>query len=100
MSSVQKQKVAPFISILIIVSVMVTTVFFKMEAVRQGYELLSLGRQQKITSREKSTLELQYSLLTRPQRLDTIATKFLALSRAQKNQIVVMASVGKIGIHE
>jgi hypothetical protein len=93
MSQNQKKRLAPFISVLILVSIAVTSVFFKMEVVRQGYELLSLGHGQKISARQRSTLDLQYANLMRPQRLDSIATQHLSLARAHKNQVVVMASV-------
>src|SRR5690348_14177751 len=90
----QKESMAPFLSIFILFTVTVTCLFLKMEVVRQGYELVSIGHAQRTAAHENSGLELHYAKLTRPQRLDYIATQRLALNRAQKNQIVLMASEG------
>ena len=92
MSKAQKQKMAPFISIFFLVSIGVVSVFLKMEVVRQGYELVSLGHSQKTAAHERGALELHYAKLTRPQRLDYIGTQRLALSRAHKEQVVMMAA--------
>ena len=68
-------------------------VFVKMETVRFSYEVVKLGRLQKMASDENASLELAYAKLTRPERLDHIGTQRLALVRAQRNQVIVMASI-------
>lgn len=90
----------PFISVVILVVVTLISVFIKMEVVRQGYEILSLGRKTKIASEEKSRLEVQYGKLTRPSRLDKIGTEKLALGRVQKNQVIMMATQGEWAVRQ
>jgi hypothetical protein len=92
MSHTQQKKLAPFISIFILVVIGLVYVFVKMECVRTGYDVVRLGHLQKVAANEKATSELLYAKLTRPERLDLIGTRRLALVRAQKNQVVVMAS--------
>ena len=92
MSHLQKKKLAPFFSIFLLVVISLLYVFVKMESVRASYDVVRLGHLQKIAANEKATRELVYAKLIRPERLDQIGTRRLALSRAQKNQVVVMAS--------
>ncbi len=91
---------APFISVMILVLVGLACVFIKMEVVREGYDILRLGHIHKIATSEKSRLELKYAKLTRPSRLDKIGTTKLALSRAQKNQVVMMAGTGEFAVRQ
>jgi hypothetical protein len=98
MSNQQRTNLAPFISILFLVVVGLMYVFVKMEAVREGYEVLKLGRLQKLANDEKVTMELAYTKLTRPERLDQIGTQKLALMRAQKNQVILMAATGSFAV--
>lgn len=91
---------APFISIIIMVVVGLLCVFIKMEVVREGYEILRLGHAEKEATEQKSRLEVQYARLTRPSRLEKIGTEKLALGRAQKNQVIMMASTGEIAIRQ
>ncbi|MBK9294575.1 MAG: histidine kinase [Oligoflexia bacterium] len=90
----------PFISIIILVSVALSTVFVKMEVVRLGYEILSMGRKTKQASEARSRLEVQYAKLTRPSRLDKIGTEKLALTRVQKNQVIMMAAQGELAVRQ
>ncbi|MDZ4678034.1 MAG: hypothetical protein SGI74_11075 [Oligoflexia bacterium] len=98
MSNQQKNSIAPFISIVFLVVIGLMYVFVKMEAVREGYEVLRLGRIQKLVNDEKVTMELAYTKLIRPERLDQIGTQRLALMRAQKNQVILMAATGSFAI--
>jgi hypothetical protein len=70
----------------------------KMETVRAGYALVKLGHEQKVAAGHKSEYDLIYARLTRPERLDHIGTQRLALSPAQKNQVVLMAAQGPFAI--
>jgi hypothetical protein len=94
MSRTQKKKLAPFISLFLLVGISLSYVFVKMETVRAGYSLVRLGREQKIAAGHRSEYDLIYARLTRPERLDLIGTKRLSLARAQKNQVVLMAAQG------
>ncbi len=100
MSSIQKRKIAPFLSIFIIVLVGLAVIFVKMEAVREGYELFRLGRFHKIANDEKARLDVSYAKLTRPERLDQIGTKRLSLNRTKKNQMVLMAATGGFAVRQ
>lgn len=91
---------SPFISIVILVLVGLICVFIKMEVVREGYEILRLGHLEKNASEEKSRLEVQYAKLTRPSRLEKIGVEKLALGRAQKNQVIMMALTGELAIRQ
>jgi hypothetical protein len=88
----QKKRIAPFFSIFILVIIGLSYVFVKMEAVTAGYNLVRLGHLHKVASGNKAEYDLIYARLTRPERLDHIGTQKLALVRAQKNQVVLMAA--------
>jgi cell division protein FtsL len=94
----KEKKIAPFLSILILVLAALGTIFVKMETVRMGYDLVKLGRVQKLAADERSQLDVTYARLTRPERLDDIATSRLALARVQKNQVVLMAATGNYAV--
>ena len=96
----QRKEWAPFISIIIMVVVGLICVFIKMEVVREGYEILRLGHATRTASEEKSRLEVQYAKLTRPSRLEKIGTEKLSLGRAQKNQVIMMASTGELAVRQ
>jgi hypothetical protein len=91
---------APFISILILIIIGLATIFIKMEVVSMGYEVLRLGHAYKEASEKKSRFEVQYAKLIRPSRLDKIAGERLSLSRAQKNQVVMMNSQGDLALRQ
>lgn len=92
MSNLSNRKFSPFLSVVIIIGTLLTTVIIKMEVVREGYELLKLGHYEKTEKDQSRRLQTEYSKLLRPERLDKIATQRLALSRVQKSQVVLMAS--------
>jgi len=98
MSQTQKKTLAPFFSIFLLVIISLVYVFVKMETVRAGYDVVRLGHLQKMAANEKASGELVYAKLTRPERLDQIGTSRLALVRAQKNQVVVMAFTGAVSV--
>src|SRR4051812_46078948 len=100
MSHIQKKKLAPFVSIFLLVVVGLIYVFFKMETVRASYDVVRMGHLQKVAANERATRELIYAKLTRPERLDQIGTARLALVRAQKNQVVVMASTADFTVNQ
>jgi hypothetical protein len=94
MSHIQKARLAPFISIFFLSVIGLSYVFVKMETVRAGYDVVRLGHLQKVGASNKAEFDLIYARLTRPERLDHIGTQKLALSKAQKNQVVLMAAEG------
>jgi cell division protein FtsL len=96
----EKDNVLPFVSVFILVVIALSYVFIKMEVTRTSYEVLKVGRMVKIVTQEKSRLEVNYSKMTRPERLDDIATKQLSLVRAQKNQVILMAAQGDVAIRQ
>jgi len=96
----QKKRIAPFFSLFLLVVIGVTYVFVKMEAVTEGYTLVRLGHLHKVASEERAEFDLIYARLTRPERLDHIGTQRLALTRAHKNQVVLMAAQGGFAIRQ
>ncbi|MCC6278078.1 MAG: histidine kinase [Oligoflexia bacterium] len=96
----QNDKIKPFISLISLIAIALVYVFLKMEITRTSYEVLKWGRQVKIVSQERSRLEISYSRLTRPERLDQIATQQLSLVRANKNQVILMAAQGDVAIRQ
>lgn len=92
MKCLSNRKFSPFLSTFFVISTLLLTVFLKMEIVREGYELLKLGHAEKQEIDKGRRLQTEYSKLLRPERLDRIATQKLALTRAQKAQVILMAS--------
>jgi len=89
---VTNKSFSPFLSTFFVIMALLVSVFFKMEVVREGYELVRLSRMEKQEIDKGRRLQTEYSKLLRPERLDRIATQKLALTRAQKAQVVLMAS--------
>lgn len=100
MSQESKDRLAPFISILVCVVVGLLFVFVKMETVKVSYDLVRLKHFEKVALDEKSHLDLVYAKLIRPERLDFIATQRLELARAQKDQVIMMAATGNIAVRQ
>jgi hypothetical protein len=94
MSHSQKTTFAPFVSVFFLVVIGLSYVFVKMETVRAGYDVVRFGHLLRVGSSDKAQLDLVYARLTRPERLDHIGTQRLALLKAQKNQVVLMAAEG------
>lgn len=78
----------PFASILIIVMMLLSVVFVKMETRRLGYSVLKKTRTEKSLIDARRDLDMRFTRLTRPGRIEQIALKRLDLKRAQKGQIV------------
>ena len=91
-SNLTNKRFSPFLSTFFIVTTLLLTVFVKMEIVREGYEVLKVGHSERQEIDSGRRLLSEYSRLLRPKRLDQIATQKLDLVRAQKTQVVLMAS--------
>jgi len=87
----QLSRIRPFISVLIFIGALFVIVFFKMEVRRMGYSVLRLSRFEKIEADRRRSRILTYARLVRPDRIEQIAQKQLALSRPQSGQIVQMS---------
>jgi hypothetical protein len=96
----RRQRFAPFISVFILVSIGLATVFIKMETLRMGYEVVRFGRLYKLASNDRESLGVSYAKLIRPERLDQIGKNRLALAKAQKNQVVLMATNGNFAVRQ
>src|SRR5688572_9839315 len=92
MANLSNKRFSPFLSVIIIIFTLLLSVIVKMEVVREGYEILKLGHQEKVQKDLSVRLQADYTKLLRPERLDKIATQRLSLSRVQKSQVVLMAS--------
>lgn len=67
---------------------MLFVVFVKMESRRLGYSVLKKNRIEKSIKDDRRMLDLQFAKLTRPGRIEKVATSKLDLKRAGKGQIV------------
>lgn len=94
----KRQKIAPFISVIILVLLTLGSVILKMENVRMNYEVLKLRHMTKIAKDDQAHLQLTYGKLIRPDRLNKIGIQRLALAKAQKDQVVLMASSGRMAL--
>ena len=88
MSKAQAQKLRPFLSLLIIVGTLFSTVFFKMEVRRVGYLVLKENRQFKNAQDEVRMKVMTYAKVTRPDRVREFALSQLTLSDARRGQII------------
>ena len=88
------QDFAPFMSLLIVVTMLFAVVFCKMELRRIGYQVLKLTREE----RKMRDIERQQSIhlakITRPERLQSVAQARLTLKRAEVGQIIQMTDRG------
>lgn len=88
MSKTSVKKLRPFISVLIIVGTLFSTVFFKMEVRRMGYLVLKENREFKNLQDEVRLKVMTYAKVTRPDRVREYALSQLTLSDAQRGQII------------
>ena len=93
-------KFAPFLSLFSLIAVAFAVVFLKMQTIELSYEMVKLRHLHKTAQDDKARLEMRYARLTRPERIDRLATKNLSLARAQKKQVVLMAAAGNIAVRQ
>ncbi|RYZ77409.1 MAG: histidine kinase [Proteobacteria bacterium] len=85
---------APFASLLIVVSFLFMCVFCKMEVRRMGYSVLKLGREERnMRDLERQQL-IALAKITRPDRLQSVAQNRLRLEKAEAGQIIQMTERG------
>lgn len=84
----QNSHLRPFISLIIIVGTLFSTVFFKMEVRRMGYLVLKENREYKTLQDEVRIKVMTYAKVTRPDRVRDFALSQLTLSDAQRGQII------------
>lgn len=82
----------PFLSLLIIVGTLFSTVFFKMEVRRMGYLVLKENREYKTLQDEVRMKVMTYAKVTRPDRVREFALSQLTLSDAQRGQIIHLSA--------
>jgi cell division protein FtsL len=78
----------PFLSLFFIVSALLSVVFVKMESRRLGYSVLKQTRVEKALKDDRRILDIEFAKLTRPGRIEKVATSKLDLRRAGRGQIV------------
>lgn len=88
------RELAPFASLLIVVSFLFMCVFCKMEVRRMGYSVLKLTREERnMRDLERQQL-IQLAKITRPDRLQSVAQNRLRLEKAEAGQIIQMTERG------
>jgi hypothetical protein len=88
MSKKNVNKMRPFLSLLIIVGTLFSTVFFKMEVRRMGYLVLKENRAYKNMQDQVRLQVMTYAKVTRPERVRDFAVSQLTLSDARNGQII------------
>lgn len=84
----------PFLSVVILIATLFSTVFFHMEIRRVGYTVLTLGRQERDLRDENRKQLVNLARLTGPERLNRIAQSRLQLTRPNPGQVIQIADQG------
>lgn len=87
------------VSLLIIISSLFVLVFVKMEVRRLGYSILKATRINRDLVADHRIKQMNYARLSRPDRIESYAQTYLALHKAQKNQIIPMTP-GRVTLRE
>jgi cell division protein FtsL len=90
----RRRELAPFLSILIVISTAFAVVFCKMELRRVGYSVLKLTRAERKMRDHQRYRMIQLAKITRPERLQAVAQNRLTLKRAESGQIIQMTERG------
>ena len=86
--------IAPFASIVIVITCLLLMVFCKMEVRRLGYSVLKLSRVERgFRDREREQM-IQLAKATRPERLQAVAQARLTLKKPGVGQIIQMTERG------
>ncbi len=85
---------APFISLGVVVICLFAVVFCKMEVRRMGYSVLKLTREERRMRDTERQQMIQLAKITRPERLQSIASARLTLKKAEAGQIIQMTERG------
>jgi hypothetical protein len=92
--SEKKKELAPFVSVLIVISTAFMVVFCKMEVRRMGYSVLKLTRlEHKMLDRQRHHT-IMLAKITRPERMQAVAQNRLTLKPAVNSQIIQMTEQG------
>lgn len=94
MNNVDVSSIRPFLSVITIVLTFLGIVFLQMEERRLGYLSLKSGRESRLLTAEKRSLEIQLAKMIRPQRLEKVAQDRLTLKRAHAGQIIQLTGEG------
>ncbi len=88
MNKANANKLRPFLSLLIIVGTLFSTVFFKMEVRRMGYLVLKQNREFKSVQDDFRINVMTFAKVTRPDRVREFAVSQLTLNDARRGQII------------
>lgn len=92
--SARSQDMAPFASLLIVLTLMFAVVFCKMELRRVGYSVLKLTREERKMRDLERQQSIQLAKITRPERVQSVAQARFTLKRAEFGQIIQMTDRG------
>jgi cell division protein FtsL len=84
--------VKPFLSVFILISIIFSVVFVKMENRRLGYELLKVARVKKSVESQMRDRQMALAKLTRPDRVESLAQELLDLKKIESKQVIPMMS--------
>ncbi len=82
----------PFLSVFILISIIFSVVFVKMENRRLGYELLKVARVKKSVESQMRDRQMALAKLTRPDRVESLAQELLDLKKIESKQVIPMMS--------
>ena len=96
MSSNEIRQLKPFLSLLFIFTTLLGIVFIKMEERRLSYVVLKMSKEHKKVIEIQKQKEISLAKLTRPQLMENLATRRVALKRVTASQIIHLSSVEPI----
>ena len=91
MSQQRLKDILPFLSILIFVATLFAMVLAKMEVRRMGYSVLRATQEQRKLQDRYRMMSMEYTQLTRPDRVRRYAVSKLNLNDSRSNQIIQLA---------
>lgn len=96
MSSNEIRQLKPFLSLLFIFTTLLGIVFIKMEERRLSYVVLKMTKDHKKVIEIQKQKEISLAKLTRPQLMENLATRRVALKRVTASQIIHLTSAEPI----
>lgn len=94
MSQQQVKTIKPFISILLMMGFLFGFAFIKMENRRMGYSFLKLAQKEKQLRNQQRERAVELARMTRPERVQKIASQNLPMKKAGHGQIIQMTGSG------
>lgn len=94
MSQQQVQTIKPFISVLLVMGFLFGIAFIKMENRRLGYSFMKLVQKEKKMRNQQREMAVELARVTRPERVQKLASQRLPMKKAGQGQIIQMTGSG------